>query len=217
MGFMKKFKRNTKGKDYVVGDLHGCYDMLMDQLDDLCFNFESDRLFCCGDLIDRGDKSLECLMLMYEPWFFSVRGNHEQMMIDYYVHQQPDGGCWHYNGGVWELDENPIDMKMWASEADYLLPYQIEIDESIGIIHADIGSSWKEVSESNGSTHNCLWDRSRIKNPSIYGDSVEGIKKLYVGHTPTVEGKVVIGNVHYMDSGAVFTGQTLRIEEIIYE
>ena len=214
---MNKFKRNDRGKDYVVGDLHGCYDMLMDQLLDINFNFAYDRLFCCGDLIDRGDKSLECLLLMYEPWFFSVRGNHEQMMIDYYVHGQDDGGLWHMNGGSWELYENPVEMKELASEADYLLPYQIEIDESIGIVHADIGSSWREVKESDGSTHTCLWDRCRINNPSIYGDSVTGIDRVYVGHTPTVEGKVVIGNVHYMDSGAVFTGQPLRIEEINYE
>ena len=164
---MNKFKRNDRGKDYVVGDLHGCYDMLMDQLLAINFNFAYDRLFCCGDLIDRGDKSLECLLLMYEPWFFSVRGNHEQMMIDYYVHGQDDGGLWYINGGSWELSENPVEMKELASEADYLLPYQIEIDESIGIVHADIGSSWREVKESDGSVRSCLWDRCRIKNHSI--------------------------------------------------
>lgn len=215
MQIMKRFERNYQGRDFVVGDLHGCYDQLMSQLEELSFNFETDRLFCCGDLIDRGEKSFECLMLMYEPWFHSVRGNHEQMMIDIYVHQQPDGGSWHYNGGMWELDYNQAEIAMYAHEADYLLPYQIEIDGSIGIIHADIGNAWKELGEDNLVA--CLWDRTRINRTGVYKEFVSGIDKLYVGHTPTVEGKVVIGNVHYMDSGAVFTGQPLRIEEIVYD
>lgn len=214
MQIMKKFDRNYVGRDFVVGDLHGEYNKLIRQLEELDFDYESDRLFCCGDLIDRGEDSLKCLLLMYEPWFHSVRGNHEQMMIDIYVHNQPDGGCWHYNGGIWELEENPTDMSMYAHEADYLLPYQIEIDMSIGIIHADIGNYWKELSE--GNLVSCLWGRTRLKDGSVYNEFVLGIDRLYVGHSPTIDGKVVLGNVHYMDNGAVFTGSDLRIEEITY-
>lgn len=212
---MKKFKRNLVGRDFVVGDLHGCYDKLMEQLEGLSFNFECDRLFCCGDLIDRGDKSLKCLLLMYEPWFHSVRGNHEQMMIDIYVHNQPDGGVWHHNGGDWEMFENPVDISLYAHEADYLLPYQIEIDNSIGIVHADVGNTWRELAEDELTV--ALWDRTRINKEGVYKEFVQGIDRVYVGHTPTIEGKVVSGNVHYMDSGAVFTGGDLRIEEIVYE
>ncbi|MGL9724118.1 metallophosphoesterase [Sodalis sp. (in: enterobacteria)] len=32
-----------------------------------------------GDLIDRGPQSEACLPLLENPWFRSVRGNHEQM------------------------------------------------------------------------------------------------------------------------------------------
>lgn len=210
---IKHFKRNPKGRDFIVGDLHGCYDLLMSQLSEICFNFESDRLFCCGDLIDRGDKSFECLMLMYEPWFFSVRGNHEQMMIDVYVHSQADGGCWHYNGGTWELGHNPVDMKMWANEADRMLPHQIEIDGKIGIVHADVGDRWRELK--GDMLIACLWDRARINKTGVYRENVAGIDRMYVGHTPTKD-KVIMGNVHYMDSGAVWSGK-LRIEEIEYD
>lgn len=210
MTILKKFKKNPTGRDFVVGDLHGEYTKLMSQLDSLGFDYEEDRLFCCGDLIDRGSESLECIMLIYEPWFFSVRGNHEQMMIDIYVHDQPDGGMWHENGGWWELDHNPSDIKLWASELDYLLPYQIEIDGKVGIVHGDVGSTWKELDESMLS--NALWDRARINGTANYG-IVKGIDRVYVGHTPT-EDKVIIDNVHYMDSGSVFNKCDLRIEEI---
>lgn len=215
MQVMKKFKKNESGRDFVVGDLHGMYTLLMSQLDDIGFDKERDRLFCCGDLIDRGEESFECMMLMYEPWFHSVRGNHEQMMIDIYVHQQPDGGTWHYNGGMWELNYDQSEIRMYAHEIDHLLPYQIEIDGQIGIVHADVGNVWRELSDNDLVA--CLWNRSRINKIGVYKEYVTGIDKVYVGHTPTVGGKVVLGNVHYMDSGAVFTGGELRIEEIEYE
>ncbi|MFP3335214.1 serine/threonine protein phosphatase, partial [Pseudomonas sp. SIMBA_064] len=43
-----------------------------------------DRLIAVGDLIDRGPGMLDGLKLLGEPWFFTVKGNHEQMLIDAY-------------------------------------------------------------------------------------------------------------------------------------
>jgi len=207
---LKIFKKNDIGKDFVVGDLHGEYTKLMNHLNMIGFNKKKDRLFCCGDLIDRGLESIECLNLIYEPWFFSVRGNHEQMLIDS-IGDERATVHWYMNGGIWasELDENEI--KMYAGEIDRFMPHQIQI-EKIGIVHADVGGKWYELTDDRLDA--CLWDRTRIKRPNSYGGEVAGIDTMYVGHTPTKE-KVVIGNVHYMDSGAVF-GNDLRIEEIIY-
>lgn len=33
------YSTNARGKDYIVGDLHGCYDELMDVLEQLNFDF----------------------------------------------------------------------------------------------------------------------------------------------------------------------------------
>ena len=79
---LHKFKKNQAGNDYVVGDIHGMYILLIESLNEIGFNFTSDRLFTVGDLIDRGPDSVKCLELCYEPWFYSVRGNHEQMAFD---------------------------------------------------------------------------------------------------------------------------------------
>ena len=68
---------NTKGNDYVVGDIHGHAKKLLKQLDGIGFDATVDRLICVGDLIDRGPESIEALALLNEPWFFSVLGNHE--------------------------------------------------------------------------------------------------------------------------------------------
>lgn len=77
----QEFEENTKGRDFIVGDLHGHYSLLMEALSKVSFDFERDRLFSVGDLVDRGPEVLECLNLIKEKWFFPVMGNHEYMLL----------------------------------------------------------------------------------------------------------------------------------------
>ena len=62
---------------YVVGDLHGCHGLLLQELKKINFDFHNDLLVCTGDLVDRGTENLECISLLEESWFHTVRGNHE--------------------------------------------------------------------------------------------------------------------------------------------
>lgn len=73
---------NIKGRDFVIGDLHGCYDELEKLLEFVSFDKDKDRLFSVGDLIHRGPKSSECLDLLKEKWFFSTFGNHEEIYMN---------------------------------------------------------------------------------------------------------------------------------------
>lgn len=79
-----EMEANLIGNDYVIGDLHGCYDELMALLKHVNFNKEKDRLFCTGDLVHRGPKSKKCLELLKsknkqnKQWFFSTFGNHDE-------------------------------------------------------------------------------------------------------------------------------------------
>jgi serine/threonine protein phosphatase 1 len=82
---IRKLPANRQGKDYVVGDLHGCYDLLERLLIAVDFDKTHDRLFSVGDMIDRGPDSLRCLQLLAEPWFFAVQGNHELMMLNFFL------------------------------------------------------------------------------------------------------------------------------------
>lgn len=54
MKLVKILSPNLKGKDYVVGDIHGCYSLLYTKLTQLGFDFSKDRLISVGDLCDRG-------------------------------------------------------------------------------------------------------------------------------------------------------------------
>lgn len=52
---------------WVVGDLHGCYTLLMQHLNRVAFQPMQDLLISVGDLIDRGSEDVECLMMLNQP------------------------------------------------------------------------------------------------------------------------------------------------------
>lgn len=79
---VRQLPSNDQGKDFIVGDIHGCLTLLLRLLDAVNFDKSRDRLFSVGDLIDRGPHSLECLYLSASPWFYAVQGNHEQLLLE---------------------------------------------------------------------------------------------------------------------------------------
>ena len=58
------FAVNAASRNFVAGDVHGCFRTLAHALSAVGFNAECDRLFGVGDLVDRGPHSAEAL-----EWF----------------------------------------------------------------------------------------------------------------------------------------------------
>lgn len=79
----KTLPANHGGRDFIVGDIHGCFSALSKALENVDFDPRVDRLISVGDLCDRGPMSLECLRLLKKPWFYAVAGNHEELLIQY--------------------------------------------------------------------------------------------------------------------------------------
>lgn len=126
---------------WVVGDLHGCCTLLMNELHRVDFDPAQDLLISVGDLIDRGTENVECLELLQMPWFRAVMGNHERLMLDAV---SPDGNVnnWLMNGGQWffMLDTDQEILARALVELVKRLPYIIELNtghETIVIAHAD--------------------------------------------------------------------------------
>lgn len=104
--FFKVLGPNLQGRDFIVSDLHGCFVLFWQALQDVGFEPRCDRVFSVGDLIDRGPHSFECLMLLREPWFHAVLGNHEAMLLAWLgVRGSPDHtpDDFLFNGGYWLL------------------------------------------------------------------------------------------------------------------
>ena len=71
------------GRRIVVGDLHGCYDELMELLEKIGIG-DDDRVICVGDLITKGPKSKEVLdLFMTDVRFSTVIGNHDLALPGY--------------------------------------------------------------------------------------------------------------------------------------
>lgn len=123
---------------WVVSDIHGCYQWLMDALKRRHFNPYEDLLISVGDIIDRGPDCVKCLQLMDEKWFRAVRGNHEQMALD--AIENNDFALWMSNGGIWfsALEDKRNALRLLNACRD--LPHIIEITCANGlnvIAHAD--------------------------------------------------------------------------------
>ena len=72
---------NLQGRDFIVGDLHGHPDVLYRLMDQVGFDYDTDRLFSVGDLVDRGPNSAGALELLDAPWLYPVLGNHDAMLL----------------------------------------------------------------------------------------------------------------------------------------
>lgn len=210
----KRFEKNTVGRDFVIGDIHGCFDAVRAILADVKFDEAIDRLFSVGDLVDRGPNSIEAIDWIALPWFHAVRGNHEQMAIGV-AQGKHDHGLYLINGGGWFLALEDSRQQLMAEVLD-TLPVCIEVDTDdgpVGIVHADIGGNyWRAFTHElmaetlsnkmrKAMLEDALWCRDRIQGER--SGNVEGLHRLYVGHTP-VKQPTELGNVVYIDTGAVF-------------
>lgn len=209
---VKYFSKNLVGKDYVVSDIHGTYSLLTRELERLNFNSSQDRLFSAGDLVDRGPESPEALKWLDYPWFHSCLGNHDEFVINA---QNPDFDVrwWALvNGGEWWLAMDPAAQQRFSDRFQQLpLALEVETDGGkIGIVHADVPPelSWAQftaaLEQGNHSVHEyALWSRNRAMGR--YTHPIEGIDRVYCGHTVNEDGDIkIVGNVYFIDTGAAY-------------
>ncbi len=207
-----RFGLNERGRDFVVGDIHGMFEHLGRLLEDIEFDSNTDRLFSVGDLVDRGPESSRALEWLDKPWFYACRGNHEQFAIDSDDPEQLD--VWvNFNGGEWWLDLD--DNEQAAFRQRFIeLPMALEVETRwgrVGIVHADVPPllPWERFMDLL-ETHDrdavlyAMWSRNRISGLCTSLPVTGSVQRVYCGHTPTRE-TVQIDNVFYIDTGAAYT------------
>lgn len=170
-----------------------------------------DLVWGLGDLVDRGPFSERCLDLLKEPWFRSIRGNHEQLMLDAVVDR--DAWIqWLINGGDWAHEFPWRDPQVRARLLD--LPLAVDLQTAVGhfgLIHADVDRicTWPELlvalEEDIGLARQAaLWSRISA-NQAMRGlpeRPVPDVDLVLVGHS-IVEQPLPWGNMLFLDSGAV--------------
>jgi serine/threonine protein phosphatase 1 len=210
-----RLARNTQGRDFVVGDIHGAFDLALAGMRLVDFDPTRDRLFCVGDLVDRGPQSARAARFLMQPYVHAVSGNHEHNLLELYAGGRPDGRVLHwfadrFNAQWWlDLTEPERDELLCAFAA---LPVAIEVQTArgtVGIVHADVpaGMDWATFCAriEQGDPHviaTALEGRARVRAANENG--VDGIGRVFVGHTPHWDGARRYGNVYAVDTGAVF-------------
>ncbi|WP_293763390.1 metallophosphoesterase [uncultured Aquitalea sp.] len=209
---------NTQGRDFVVGDVHGCFTELRQLLETVVFDGSRDRLLSVGDLVDRGPESAAVLEWLAYPWFYAVRGNHEQMALEFDLADTDSCERYLHNGGGWFICR-PEEEKQRYREAFSAMPLAMEVaceHGLVGLLHADCpGDNWNALrdklkgwqdesllsEEDRKWRYELIWSRERAKGGER--QPVVGVVMLCVGHTPRQEVRQV-DNVHYLDTGGVY-------------
>ncbi len=223
-------ERNRSGRDFVVGDIHGHFELFDLLLKDIEFDPTVDRMISVGDTIDRGPESERALYFWKQSWFYLVRGNHEAMLAGSADLLTGMSNLWMKNGGEWSFDVPESMLDEMAEMYDYL-PYTISIETphgNVGVVHADLPThgNWTKlikdlqkhkIKEKDLKT--LLWSRDTYRKYRMsleYGGAfkesfVEGIHKVYVGHS-IVRNPVLFGNTMFIDTGAYCNGKLTAID-----
>ncbi|SEA62149.1 serine/threonine protein phosphatase 1 [Thiothrix caldifontis] len=207
----KFFGKNARGRDFVVGDIHGSFSALECLLQRINFNPEADRVFSVGDLIDRGGESHRVIEFLNHDWFHAIMGNHERMLLDSEYNAAVLENWTRYNGGAW-WKRVPEHIRPRIRKVLGQLPLAFEVSTAnghIGIVHADIptGIPWHQFVRSLESDPDmeeyALWSRNRYKHFKMLGRTVpvEGIDLVVFGHTPMSQ-PLHTANFYYIDTGA---------------
>lgn len=124
---------------YAIGDIQGCYDELQALLDKINYKSDCDQLWFCGDLVNRGPKSLETLRFIrsLKSNAITVLGNHD-------LHLLATAYCHNKAGKKDTLDEilqatDSLELLDWLRHQH--LAYNDEAT-NITLLHAGIHPAW---------------------------------------------------------------------------
>ena len=208
---------NAAGRDFVVGDLHGCVDALRYLLREIVFDPACDRLFSVGDLIDRGSQSEEALALLDKPWFFAVLGNHEEALC-LVAEGIMRRSVWDGLGGDWAQAVPERVLRGYARRLRTLPLVRVvgSGPKRFNVLHAeffgdddalDAGVFTERVRQQ------LLWGRELALGSGI-AERQAGLSPTYCGHTPMREmGR--IGAQIFIDTGAFAATGKLTITEAL--
>lgn len=194
-------------KTYVIGDIHGCYQSLVDLLE--LIGDTDDTLIFLGDYIDRGPDSKKVVDFLLQlkkerPCVITLLGNHESMFLRYL--KGVDHQLFLRSGGQCTLDSYGINSKSGNALHTYIPEGHLFFfnslllnweDEKYIYVHAGLQPGLHLSLQADDW---CLWARDEF----IYS-SYDYNKRVIFGHTVFKEPFVRPEKVG-IDTGAVYGG-----------
>ena len=170
---------------YAIGDIHGCYDPLLNLVDSIKFDPSRDKLWFVGDLVNRGPKSLEVLRFVkgLGNSAITVLGNHDL----YLLALQSDGVKNHSESNFQKkiLDAPDLDeICEWLRNCK--LAYY-DKDLNTIMVHAGIYPTWSwektmkfagEVESALRNDHKELLKEMYGDNPICWSEKLNGYERL---------------------------------------
>ena len=159
---------------YAIGDVQGCYDALSRLLEKIRFDPTVDRLWFCGDLVNRGGQSLETLRLIYSLRIHCtvVLGNHDLSLLA--IAQRREDEQRRVNADLQRVlfapDHEP--MLEWLRQQKLL-----HVDRTLGfaMVHAGLAPKWTlKIAEA----------RAREVESRLHSDGHRKIFKSMYGDKP---------------------------------
>jgi bis(5'-nucleosyl)-tetraphosphatase (symmetrical) len=123
---------------YAIGDIQGCFDALEFLLEKISFDPKKDTIWFAGDLVNRGDKSLETLRFVKDMGdsAICVLGNHDLTLLA-------------LSEGVKKVKNHTMDDILLAPDRDELLDWLrhrplLHHDKKLGytMVHAGLPPQW---------------------------------------------------------------------------
>lgn len=193
-------------RTFAIGDIHGCCDTFKSLLLEKINIRISDEIYCIGDYVDRGKNSKGVIDLIISLRgrgynIHTLRGNHEQMMLDA-RHDKQSLNLWLLNGGQATLRSFGISSpgQLAGEHLAFLeeTKHYITTPEYV-FVHAGLNFA---IDDPFTDTEAMLWTRDDYYS----GSKINGRGVIH-GHTPIPVDSLVAqsGNTINIDAGCVFS------------
>lgn len=215
----------------VIGDLHGCFHTLKELYYQIKSKYPSIKVYCVGDLVDRGNFSYETVHFCISNNIEVCLGNHDYMFHAYF--REPfsiTARSWIFNGHIATLNSYKNHPEALEPHLDYIEKLKLFYNtEDAFICHAGISKVYKKwfreykldgkhdgfiaklLENDLAEDFSVIWVRGEILNVG---------KLQIVGHTHkinVIHDKSV--NICYIDTGCVYgnklTGVIVENSEVV--
>ncbi|MGV3486736.1 MAG: metallophosphoesterase family protein [Planctomycetaceae bacterium] len=201
---------------FVIGDIHGCSKALRTIVEAIAPQSD-DQLIFLGDFIDRGPDSRGVIDLMIttaqQTRVIGLRGNHEVMLLGVVC-----GGC---DPQLWLQSGGAATLASYGGSIEKIPPRHLEFFRSLRAHH----ETERELFIHAGYDPDVPADK--IDDAHRYWNHLTGLplphcsgKRVFVGHTPQANGKVLdYGHLVCLDTycfgGGWLTALDLDTDEVI--